>query len=148
MDELVASYRITINPHSKIRSIQHTIFVCWYLLVVYFWPYFIPLFVKVTLILVTLILIFFYLYLNDRTLSKSSYDAEVLYVSELGQIEWVKSAELGQLLTNSYFWPFCFYLRISNPIKQVTYWKVIFKDQLDDDSVRRLRRIIKTIKSQ
>jgi len=148
MDDLATSYRIRVNPNSKIRVIQHAIFVCWYLLVIYFWPYFIPVAIKVTLILLSLTFTVFYVYLINATQSKITDDLDVFHLSELGQIEWVKSSELGQLLPSSYFWPFCFYLRITNPINQETYWKVIFSDQLDDESVRRLRRIIKTIKSQ
>lgn len=148
MDDLVASYRIRVNPSSKIRTAQHAFFVCWYLLVICFWPYFIPAVIKVMLILLSLVFTFFYAYLIKVTQSKITDDLDVFHLSELGQVEWVKNSELGKLLPSSYFWPFCFYLRITNPINQETYWKVIFSDQLDDESIRRLRRIIKTIKSQ
>jgi hypothetical protein len=127
---------------------QHTIFVCWYLLVIFFWPYFIPEVVKISLILLSIIFVIFYVYLLKATQYKDISAQDVFYLSELGQIEWVKSSEVGQLLSSSYFWSFCFYLRIHNPITQENYWKVIFTDQLDNESVRRLRRIIKTIKRQ
>lgn len=148
MDDLVASYRIRVNPNSKIKMFQHTIFVCWYLLVIFFWPYFIPEVVKISLILLSIIFVIFYVYLLKATQYKDISAQDVFYLSELGQIEWVKSSEVGQLLSSSYFWSFCFYLRIHNPITQENYWKVIFTDQLDNESVRRLRRIIKTIKRQ
>lgn len=148
MDELIASYRIRVSPNSKIKIYQHTTFVCWYLLVVFFWPYFIPEIVKISLILFSIIFVIFYAYLLKATQYKNIRSRDVFYVSELGQVEWVKSSEVGQLLSSSYFWPFCFYLRICDPMTQNIYWKVIFSDQLDKESVRRLRRIIKTIKRQ
>ena len=147
MDDLVASYRVRVKPNSKIRITQHAIFVCWYFLVIYFWPYFIPEVVKITLILLSFTFSVFYVYLINATQSKTTDDLDVFYLSELGQVEWVKNSELGQMLPSSYFWPFCFYLRITNPISQEIYWKVLFTDQLDNDSVRRLRRIIKTVKA-
>ena len=43
MDELIASYRISVRLYSKMKYIKHAVLVCWYCLAVYFWPYFIPL---------------------------------------------------------------------------------------------------------
>ncbi|PQJ53409.1 hypothetical protein BTO11_06795 [Psychrosphaera saromensis] len=162
MNELIASYRISVRPYSKVKYIQHAVLICWYCLAVYFWPYFIPLVIKSTLIVSTLLfsLLCFYppniIYqklrlqnLKDLKLKAQILKGqeEVFQLSELGQIYWVKSARSGQLLATSYFWPFCFYLRIINPISQKRYWKVIFVDQVSEGSARRLRRIIKRIKS-
>lgn len=149
MDDLIASYRVSVRPYSKIKYIQHTLLVCWYCLVVYFWPYFIPTIIKFILVISFLLLGFFTFYpakvAEKKAQSKGGY--EVFQLSEFGQVYWVKSSRTGQLLATSYFWPFCFYLRIINPISQKCYWKVIFVDQVSDDSARRLRRIIKRIKS-
>ncbi|WP_371820011.1 protein YgfX [Psychrosphaera sp. F3M07] len=145
MDDLVASYRIKVDPHSRYRQYQHVVFVCWYCLAIYHWPYFIPSIIKSTY--TVLFLLFVFCVYKQNVLNQTD-DEEVFHLSEAGQIEWVKRAISGQLLPISYFWPFCFYLKIINPVSQNTYWKVIFADQLNDESKRRLRRIIKTIKSQ
>jgi glucan phosphoethanolaminetransferase (alkaline phosphatase superfamily) len=152
MDELIASYRISVRLYSKMKYIQHAVLVCWYCLAVYFWPYFIPLIIKSILIVSALIFCFLCFYpakvMEQKLMKHNSQDQdEVFQLSELGQVYWVKSARSGQLLATSYFWPFCFYLRIINPISQKYYWKVIFVDQVSDDSVRRLRRKIKRIKA-
>ncbi len=147
MDDLDVSYRVSVTHNSRIKSGQFILLLIGYLVALYTWPFYLPNIVKCALLVLALGLALS-LYLAKRKAEKEAETHEVFYLSVLGQIQWVKQGEQAQLLATSYFLPFCFYLHLIEPLTQKVRWKVIFTDQLDDTSTRRLKRIIKRIKTR
>lgn len=147
MDDLDVSYRVSVKPNSHIKILQFVLLLIGYLMALYTWPFYLPNIVKWALLALVLGLVLSF-YLAKGPDVKEAETLEVFYLSVLGQIKWVKQDEQAQLLPTSYFLPFCFYLHLTNPLTEQIRWKVIFTDQLDDTSIRRLKRIIKRIKTR
>mgnify|MGYP000542204098 CR=1 FL=1 len=138
MDEAKSYYRILINSGSLYRKLVATAIFSNYFLAVWFWPFYLPPWLNLSLTVLAFIL------LVHGFIKRSEPDRQVLFLTYDGRLKSAQGAGLldADISPSSYVLPWCVQLHLVSKLDQSSQWLTLYNDQVEDNAIRRLRRSI------
>jgi len=135
-------YRIEVATHSKNRNIVFGSVLFLYANAVWFWPQYLPALAKVVIILLAVITTMFFL---NRSKQIPNFVAKLSQHKKLSIDEGYMCGDY-EITKWSYVLPWAVHLKLKSPLGQPSKWLSLYNDQIDNVSLRRLRRAVIKIK--
>ena len=138
MDESEVYFRITVGARSLYRKLVAISIFFLYFFAIWIWPYFLPMWFKLGLITLALAFLVF------SQLSNKSGEEQVMFLTYDGRMASSQAANAfeASISPSSYILPWCVQLHLVSKVDQTSKWLTLYNDQVDDASIRRLRRTI------
>ena len=142
MDESSNYYRILVQSGSVTRVMVSGAIFLLYIVAIWLWPFFLPIEIKLCLSVVAA------LFLMHVWKTHAREEPCVVFLEPNGRVSVVKTLSNEnrhsnvQISSSSYVLPWCVQLHLVSAIDAPNQWLTLYNDQLDDVSLRRLRRMV------